>query len=333
MDHIVIDAMGGDNAPDCNLLGAHLALQQFPDVRLTLTGPEDTLRHHYSKIAPIPKDRLHFLNTTQVITMEDKGTEAIRRKKDSSLTRAVELVAEKKAHAVITAGNTSAAVFAATLKLRLLPKVERAGIAVILPGSRRPFILIDAGANTDPRPSHLAQYAIMGTLFSKLIQGIPNPEVGLMNVGTEEGKGTDLTREAYNRIKKLPLRFRGNIEGRDLYTENTVDVVVTDGFTGNVILKTSESIAMAMMRWIKKEITASPISTLGAMLARPALKKIQQKTDYEEYGGMPLLGIDGICIIAHGSSTHRSILNSVRVARQAIRVGLNTYIAQNLNKI
>jgi glycerol-3-phosphate acyltransferase PlsX len=332
MHHFVIDAMGGDNAPGCNVLGAHLALQKFPDVELTLTGHEQTLRAEYTKIAPIPTERLYFLNTTQLVTMDDKGTEAVRRKKDSSLTRAFDLVAEKKAHAVISAGNTSAAVFAATLKLRLLPKVERVGIAVILPGSQRPFVLIDAGANTDPRPSHLAQYAIMGTLFSKLIHAIPDPEVGLMNVGTEEGKGTDLTREAYDRIKKLPLRFRGNIEGRDLY-ENSVDVVVTDGFTGNVILKTSESIAGAMMRWIKKEITASPIATLGALLAKPAFQKIKQKTDYEEYGGMPLLGVDGLCIIAHGSSSHRSILNSVRVARLAAQAGLNKYIAENIAKI
>jgi glycerol-3-phosphate acyltransferase PlsX len=232
--------------------------KKFPDVELTLTGHEQTLRAEYTKIAPIPTERLYFLNTTQLVTMDDKGTEAVRRKKDSSLTRAFDLVAEKKAHAVISAGNTSAAVFAATLKLRLLPKVERVGIAVILPGSQRPFVLIDAGANTDPRPSHLAQYAIMGTLFSKLIHAIPDPEVGLMNVGTEEGKGTDLTREAYDRIKKTPPPLpRQHRRPRPLRKQRRRRR--HDGFTGNVILKTSESIAGAMMRWIKKEITASPL--------------------------------------------------------------------------
>lgn len=324
--------MGGDNAPACNILGAKLALEKYPDVRLTLTGPETELRAEFAKLGPIPEDRLHFHHTTQVITMGDKGTEAVRRKRDSSLTRAFDLVAEGKADAVISAGNTSACVFAATLKLRLLPKVERVGIACILPGSQRQFVLIDAGANTDPRASHIAQYAVMGVLFSRLILGIEDPEVGLMNVGTEEGKGTDLTREAYDRIKKLPLRFRGNIEGRDLY-ENSVDVVVTDGFTGNVILKTSESIASAMMRWIKKEITASPLATFGAMLAKSAFKKVKQKTDYEEYGGMPLLGVDGLCIIAHGSSSHRSIVNSVRVARIAVEKQLNKFIAEHIGKI
>ncbi len=324
--------MGGDNAPDCNILGAKIALEKYPDVRLTLTGPETELRAAYAKIAPIPEERLHFYNTTQVITMEDKGTEAVRKKKDSSLSRAFDLVADGKADAVISAGNTAACVFAATLKLRLLPKIERVGIACILPGSHKQFVLIDAGANTDPRPSHLAQYAVMGVLFSKLIHEIDEPEVGLMNVGTEEGKGTDLTREAYDRIKKLPLRFRGNIEGRDLY-ENSVDVVVTDGFTGNVILKTSESIASAMMRWIKQEITSSAITKLGAILAKPAFLKVKQRTDYEEYGGMPLLGVDGLCLIAHGSSSHRSIHNSVRVARLAAEKQLNKFISEHISQI
>jgi phosphate acyltransferase len=209
--------------------------------------------------------------------------------------------------------------------LRTLPGIERPGIAATMPTETNLFVLIDAGANTDPTPQQMLQNAIMGSVYSRHVLGYRNPRVGLMSIGTEEEKGNDFTRETFELLKNGPIIFHGNVEGHDLF-ENPVEVVVADGFTGNIVLKTSEAIAHAIFRWLKHEIYKSPISKLGGMLAKPAFKAIHQKTNADEYGGMPLLGVNGVCIIAHGGSSPVAIKNAIRMARQSIAQQVNPHI-------
>jgi len=255
----------------------------------------------------------------------------VRRKKDSSVSRAVDLVKNGKAEALVSAGHTGAAVAATTIKLRTLPGVERPGIASIIPTESNLFVLIDAGANVDARPIHLLQYAIMGAVYSRHVLGYPNPSIGLMSIGGEDVKGSDFTKEVFKLLKASSLNFRGNIEGHDLF-EHPVEVVLCDGFVGNVVLKTCEAIANAIFRWLKNELKKSPIRMGGAMLARGAFKTIKKKTNYEEYGGSPLLGVDGICIIAHGASTPLAIKNAIRVASESIAQQINPHIVREIKR-
>src|SRR5205085_2877747 len=250
---------------------------------------------------------------TQVVEMCDKAADAVRRKKDSSISRAVDLVKDGAADAIVSAGHTGAAVAAATIKLRTLPGIDRPGIAALIPTETNLFVLIDAGANTNCEPSHLLQYGIMGAVYSRHVLRFKNPRVGLMSIGGEEMKGNELTKEVFKMLRSSQLNFRGNIEGHDLF-EEPVEVVVCDGFVGNVILKTCESIATAIFKWLKHELMRSAPRKAGAFLAREAFRTIRKKTNYEEYGGMPLLGVNGICIISHGASTPLAIKNALRVA-------------------
>ncbi|MBX7157416.1 MAG: phosphate acyltransferase PlsX [Verrucomicrobiae bacterium] len=324
---IALDGMGGDFAPQNPVLGALAALKRFPAIEtLYLVGDETQLRNEVQKHGKIPEP-IQFIHATQVVAMNDSAIDAVRRKKDSSISRAVELVAKGQADAVVSAGHTGAAVAATTIKLRTLPGVERPGIATVMPTETNLFVLIDAGANIDAKPIHLGQYAIMGSLYSKHVLGFSNPSVGLMSIGTEDIKGNELTKETFKLLNSLPINFRGNIEGHDLF-ENPVEVVVTDGFVGNVVLKTCESIASAMLHWLKHELMKSPIRKFGALMAQNAFKTIKKKTNYEEFGGSPLLGVNGICIIAHGSSTPRAIENAIRVATESIQHNLNPHIIQ-----
>ncbi len=236
-----------------------------------------------------------------------------------------------KADAVVSAGHTGAAVAASAIKLRTLPGIDRPGIAAVLPTETNVFVLIDAGANIDARPEHLLQYAFMGTVYSRHVLGYKNPTVGLVSLGEEDVKGNEMTKEVFKMLKASSLNFVGNIEGRHLF-EDPVEVVVCDGFVGNVILKTCESISVAIFTWLKHELTRTPMRKVGALFARDAFNTIKEKTNYEEYGGSPLLGVDGICIIAHGASTPLAVKNALRVATESIEQQVNPHIVEEIRR-
>ena len=322
---IALDAMGGDYAPTNTVAGAVMALREYPKItKLFLTGDEQAITAELAKLA-FSDPRIEIVHTTQVVEMSDATVEAVRRKKDSSVSRAVDLVKKGDADAIVSAGHTGAAVAATTIKLRTLEGIERPGIASYLPTEKNVCVLIDAGANIDARPVHLLQYAIMGSVLSEHVLGYKNPEIGLMSIGGEDVKGSEFTKDVFKLLKASSLNFRGNIEGHDLF-EHPVEVVLCDGFTGNVVLKTAEATASAVFRWLKRELTKTPFRIFGAWIARNAFRAIRKRTNYENYGGSPLLGVNGICIIAHGSSSPLAIKNAIRVATEFIEQQVNPRI-------
>jgi phosphate acyltransferase len=328
---IALDAMGGDFGPPNIVGGAVMALKEYPHIeKLFLVGDtpriEAELKQHGCN-----DRRVEIVHATQVVEMSDGAVDAVRRKKDSSVSRAVDLVKKGDASAIVSAGHTGAAVAATTIKLRTLPGVDRPGIAAVIPSETNIFVLIDAGANSDPRPDHLVQYAIMGSVYSRHVLGYLKPTIGLMSIGDEDMKGSDLTKEVFKMLKQSKLNFRGNIEGHDLFAD-PVEVVVCDGFVGNVILKTCESIGDAIFKWLKHELMKSKTRMAGAYLARNAFLTIKKKVNYEEYGGMPLLGVNGICIIAHGASTPLAIKNALRVAAESIEQQVNPHIVEEVRR-
>jgi len=327
---IALDAMGGDYAPKNIIDGAILALREYPQItKLFLVG--DTAQIEAGlKLNRFSDPRISIIHTTQVVEMSDSGIDAVRRKKDSSISRAVELVKTGEADAVVSAGHTGAAVTASLIKLRTLPGIDRPAIASIMPTETNQFVLIDAGANPDPKPENLVQNAIMGAAYSKHVLGYPTPSIGLMSIGTEEDKGNDFTSKAFDLLKKSGLNFRGNIEGHDLF-ENPVEVVVCDGFTGNVVLKTSEAIAHAIFTWVKNEVMKGGLLTqIGGKLVKPALSVIKKKTSADEVGGSQLLGVNGITIIAHGGSSAMAIKNAIRAAAESIAHQVNPHIVEEI---
>jgi glycerol-3-phosphate acyltransferase PlsX len=328
---IALDAMGGDFGPPYLVAGAVMALREYPHIeKLFLVGDTAQIEPELKKHG-CNDGRIEIFHATQVVDMSDRAVEAVRRKKDSSISRAVDLVKHDKADAVVSAGHTGAAVAASAIKLRTLPGIDRPGIAAVLPTETNVFVLIDAGANIDARPEHLVQYAFMGTVYSRHVLGYKNPKVGLISLGEEDVKGNEMTKEVFKMLKKSSLNFVGNIEGRHLF-EDPVEVVVCDGFVGNVILKTCESISVAIFAWLKHELARTPMRKLGALLARESFRSIRDKTNYEEYGGSPLLGVDGICIIAHGSSTPLAVKNALRVAAESIEQQVNPHIVEEIRR-
>ena len=328
---IALDAMGGDFGPPNLVGGAVMALREYPRItKLFLIG--DTARIEAElKTHGCNDGRIEIVHSTQVVEMTDGPVDSVRRKKDSSVSRAVDLVKNGDAEAIVSAGHTGAAVAATTIKLRTLPGIDRPGIAAIIPSETNIFVLIDAGANSDPRPEHLVQYAIMGSVYSRHLMGYPNPSIGLMSIGGEDLKGSDLTKEVFKLLKQSSLNFRGNVEGHDLF-EDPVEVVVCDGFVGNVILKTCESVGDAIFKWLKHELTKNKLRMAGAYLAQNAFRAIKKKVNYEEYGGSPLLGVNGICIIAHGASTPLAVKNALRVAGESIESGVNPHIIEEVRR-
>ena len=328
---IALDAMGGDFGPPNLVGGAKMALEEYRQIqKLFLVGDTSQIEAEL-KNQGCSDRRVEIVHATQVVDMSDKAWSAVRRKKDSSISRAVDLVKHGQADAVVSAGHTGAAVAACTIKLRTLPGIDRPGIAAVLPTETNVFVLIDAGANIDATAEHLLHYAIMGSVYSKHVLHYTNPAVGLISLGEEDVKGTELTKETFHMLKDSDLNFIGNIEGRHLF-EDPVEVVVCDGFVGNVILKTCESIAVAIFKWLKHELVRTPIRKAGAFLARDAFLEIKNKTNYEEYGGSPLLGVNGICIIAHGASTPLAIKNALRVAAESIEQQLNPHIIEEIRR-
>jgi glycerol-3-phosphate acyltransferase PlsX len=330
---IVLDAMGGDHAPACTVGGAMEALKRFPDIEIIFVGDKARIEQEMRDQNAWPMDRRCSIHhASQVVGMSDNATDAIRRKKDSSISRAAELLADGGADALVSAGHTGALVAAATIRLRKLPGVERPGIAAIMPTQNHFFLLLDAGANVDSDPGHLLHYGIMGSVYSREVLKVKNPRVGLLNIGSEANKGNELTKEAYKLLSVAPINFIGNVEGHDLFG-NGVDVIVCDGFVGNVTLKTSERLAKAISGWLRTELKQNLVRVVGAVLARDAFSSIRRRTNTEEYGGMPLLGVNGICIKAHGNSTPKAIRNAIRVAREAVAQQVNPHIMREIAQL
>ncbi len=325
---IAVDAMGGDKAPDVVIEGTAEALELYPHIDIVLVG-------HLQKINPLVRNyglqnhpRLTLVHAEQAIAMDDPSISAIRAKKHSSMTLCAELVHKGEADAVVSAGHTGAAVAATTFRMKLLPGVERAGIATIMPSTKGHFVFIDAGANVDCKPLHLAQFAVMGEIFARSM-GVHRPKIGLLSIGEEDVKGNDLTKEAFKMLSSMPINFIGNVEGKLLY-ERIADVVVCDGFVGNIVLKSSESLAKALSFWMKKAFKKNPVRQAWAILATNAFKELKEVADYEEYGGAPLLGVNGVCIIGHGSSSPKAIKNAIRVAGEIVKFRVNEHITERL---
>ncbi|HEV3393111.1 MAG TPA: phosphate acyltransferase PlsX [Chthoniobacterales bacterium] len=328
---IALDAMGGDFGPSHLVPGAVMALREYAHIsKLFLVGDTPRIESELKKLN-CNDGKIDIVHSTQVVDMSDKAWSAVRRKKDSSVSRAVDLVKHGAADAIVSAGHTGAAVAASMIKLRTLPGIDRPGIAAVLPTETNVFVLVDAGANIDARPEHLIQYAFMGSVYSRHVLHYKNPTVGLISLGEEDVKGTELTKEVFKNLKQSSLNFVGNIEGRHLF-EDPVEVVVCDGFVGNVILKTCESISVAIFTWLKHELSRTPMRKLGAFLAKDSFRSIRDKTNYEEYGGSPLLGVNGICIIAHGSSTPLAVKNALRVAAESIEQQVNPHIVEEIRR-
>ncbi len=329
---IAVDAMGGDHAPREIVRGAVDAVRRLDGItRILLVGIEDAVRAELAELGTIPS-MIEVVHASEVVDMDEKPVEALRRKKDSSIARAIDLVKKGEADAVVSAGNTGAVMVSATLRLRKLDAVERPAIATVMPTQNRPFVLLDAGANTDCTAKFLTQFGVMGHVYSKLILGQENPVVGLLSIGGEEVKGNDVTRESFKLLTDSGLNFRGNVEGHDLF-EGETDVVVCDGFVGNVVLKTAESASVAIGHWLKKEFKKNPIRILGAMLLSGALRTMKQRMDPENYGGAPLLGVNGVCIITHGSSSAKAIYHAIRVAKDSVVGHLNDAIVEEIKAL
>jgi len=329
---IAVDAMGGDYAPTVVVEGVVWAAREF-DIPLILVGDktriEDELVKHTWKGLPIS-----IKHASQIVGMDESPGSAMRRKKDSSIKVCFDLVKSGEAAAVVSAGNSGAAMAAGIFVLRNLKGVDRPAIAVIMPTKKDPVVVLDAGGNVDCKPVHLVQFAVMGSVYARYILKKNNPKIGLLSNGEEEGKGNDLTRETHELLKDSSfnyLNYLGYVEGRDIFSGD-VDVVVCDGFVGNVVLKVTEGVAEALASMLKKEIMASIPAKLGYLLAKGALINVKKKVDYAEYGGAPLLGIDGTGIISHGASDARAIKNAIKVAFECAKNKLNRHVLEELEK-
>jgi glycerol-3-phosphate acyltransferase PlsX len=320
---IAVDAMGGDFGPAVVVEGAVAACREL-GLASVLVGDKAAIEREIVRLhaQDLP---IGIRHASQVVGMAESPSQALRRKRDSSLRVAAELVKDGECGALVSAGNTGAAMAIGMFVLGVLPGVDRPAIAAALPSLGGYTVLLDAGANVDPKPRHLFQWAVMGHVYSRDIIGKDNPRVGLLSVGEEEGKGTGLTRDAFDELKGSSLNFIGNVEGREVYN-GRCDVVVTDGFTGNVCLKISESLAEMLTAMLREELERDLVSMAGAALSRRAFARLKRRVDYTEWGGAPLLGLNGASIICHGASPVKAIKNGVRVAAEWVRADVNEHI-------
>ncbi|MBI3087505.1 MAG: phosphate acyltransferase PlsX [Candidatus Omnitrophica bacterium] len=326
---IALDAMGGDTAPETAVAGALRAARELP-VELLLIGRQDAVERELARYQDRPAN-LSILHASEAIGMDEPPVSSVRKKKDASINVGMAVLREGKADAFVSAGNTGAMVCAAMLNLGLLSGVERPGIALTLPGLRGETLLIDVGANIEPKPSHLLQYALMGEAYARFVLERQRPRVGLLNVGQEESKGTDFHKETYGLLEAAGINFVGNVEGRDIFLGD-YDVIVCDGFVGNVALKTAESLAYAIKEVLKRSYRMSPITRLGAWLSRDAFLALRKEIDYAEHGGAPLLGVNGVCIIAHGASSAKAIKNAIRVGYESARHDVNRHLVEEVQR-
>ncbi|HXB62113.1 MAG TPA: phosphate acyltransferase PlsX [Acidobacteriaceae bacterium] len=329
---IVLDAMGSDKSPAPEIAGAILACKLL-SVRVLLTGPEDVLRPALDTALNGEEAPIEIVHASEWISMDDKAAASVRTKRDSSMRVGLKLVREKKAAGFFSAGNTGAAMATAKMVLGALSGVDRPALAAVLPTvTGTPCILLDVGANVDCNAQNLQQFAVMGNMYASSVLRISKPRLGLLSIGEEETKGNALTHETFPLFKDIGVTFVGNVEGRDLFN-GTTQVVVCDGFVGNVALKTSEGLAKLVRELLRESLTSTVTAKVGAMLSRQAFNDFKKRLDYSEYGGAPLLGVRGVCIVGHGSSNERAIMNGIRVAAEFAQADINTQIEEQLATI
>lgn len=328
---IALDAMGGDHAPKVTVGGAVDFVNVCKDSDVILVGDEQVLRKELAQ-KKYPASKITVVHASEVVGMDESPMTAIRKKKDSSLAKAVELVKEKQADAVVSAGNSGATMALALLRFGKIEGVLRPAIATIMPVFRDPFVLLDAGANVDCSPINLVQFAYMGNAYCRLILERKNPKVALLSIGEEPSKGNELTKEAFKLLEKSDLNFIGNVESKDMFF-GKADVVVCDGFSGNIVLKTSEGVAEGTIRMLKREIVKIVTGRLGYALLKPAFNNFKRMTDYAEYGGAPLLGINGNCIISHGRSSDIAIRNALRIAADFAQTQVQETISREISAV
>ncbi|MDD4957574.1 MAG: phosphate acyltransferase PlsX [Candidatus Omnitrophica bacterium] len=325
---IGLDAMGGDKAPECPVAGAVLAANEY-GYHITLIGVESAIREQLAKY-DYPADRIDVVGASEVIEMYEPAALSVRKKRDSSIVRGADMLKNGMFDAFVSAGNTGAVVCAATLSLRLLPGVDRPGIAVIFPTLIKPCMVMDVGANIDPKPLHILQYGIMCDAYSRHVLGKDNPTVGLLNIGEESTKGTEFEKEVHLMLSESKLNFVGNIEPKEVYS-GRADITLCDGFVGNVFLKVTEGFADAVSKLLKRELKRSNLLTkIGALLTLPAFKALKKKIDSAEYGGAPLMGVDGSVIIAHGASDSKAIKNAIRAAAENVSHKVNMHVVEEV---
>ena len=328
---IAVDVMGGDHGCAVVIEGVKRALEaNFGLTAVHLVGHEKEI-HAALKQTGLRDFRVQILHASEVLTMEDKPATALRRKRDCSIARAVELVHDGKADAVVSLGNTGGIFAAATFKLGRIPGVYRGGIASVIPTPDQEFVLLDSGANIECKPVHLVHYAVMGSVYSREVLGYKKPRVGILSVGTEDSKGNELTLEAFRLCKHVDINFIGNVEGHDLF-KSRVDVVICDGFVGNIVLKTCESLALGMFSMLKTELMKNAKRKLGALLMQNGFRAIKRRMDPEAYGGAPLLGFNGSVMKAHGSARERAIMNAIRITASTIQHQVNDAIAREIGR-
>ncbi len=325
--HIALDVMGGDRGPLELVAGAVQAVRDF-SLEVTLLGDEgqikQALKHH-----SISDSRLHTVHTSQTISMIEPPFEAVRKKRDASVVVAFELLKKGEVDAVVSAGNSGATMAAAIRKLGRLKQISRPGIASIFPTQKNPLVMMDVGANVDCRPQHLFQFGVMASAFSTVLLGIDKPRIGLLSIGEEGGKGNLLVKNSHELFQKSSLNFIGNVEGRDTFLGD-VDVIVCDGFVGNVCLKVSEGLAETVLAMLGEEISKSFSAKMGYLLAKQAFANFKKRVDYAEYGGAPLLGLNGTGIVCHGRSNAKAIKNAIKVAIEMVRNKVNDHIIELL---
>ncbi len=324
---IAIDAMGGDYAPRVVVDGAVDAVEQF-GVEVVLVGKEELIKQELKRFKKLPGG-ITIEHAPEVIEMNESATSSIRKKKNSSITKATELLRDKKVDAFVSAGNTGAVVCAATFILKMLPSIERPGIAIVMPTLKGASLIIDVGANIDAKPKHMLQYGLMADAYSKVVLNKENPTIGLLNIGEEQSKGTDLSKEANALLENSKINFVGNVEGKELFSGNC-DCIITDGVVGNVALKVSESLAEVLMQLFKREILSSFWGKLGILLMKNSLRRLKKNMDYSEYGGAPLLGVNGIVMIGHGRSSAKAIKNAIRAAKVEVEGRINEVITEEI---
>ena len=326
---IAVDAMGGDHAPAVVVEGALSAAREL-NIPIILVGDRERIEAELAK-HKAANQNISIVHASEVVAMDESPAQAIRKKKDSSLRVCFDLVKSGAAEAVVSAGNSGAAMAAGILLLKKIKGVERPAIAVSVPTMKEPAVILDVGGNVDCKPSHLFQFAIMGEVYARYVLGEKRPRVGLLSNGEEEGKGNELTRETHALLKESSINYIGYVEGRDIY-RGEVDVVVTDGFVGNVVLKLSEGLVEAFTTMLKNEIMASVPAKIGYMLSRGAFRNLKKKIDYAEYGGAPLLGVEGNCIISHGRSNARAMRNAILRAHEYAKSGANVHLSEEIEK-
>ncbi len=329
---IALDALGGDHGPGPNVAGAVLALQTAPDLSIVLVGNQAQNEQLLTQLGTVPLERILHVHAPVAVDMKEKPSDALRRKPDASIFKCWQLLAEGQVDGLVSAGNTGAIVAGGLRTRKFLKCVHRPCIGTVMPTARGRSIIVDVGANIFPKPRHLLEYGVMGSVFAQKVLQIERPTIGLMNVGEEEGKGHELVQKTYELFRTSPLRdrFVGNIEGRDIH-RGAVDVVVTDGFTGNVVLKLTQGVFEFVMNVVNQELIAG--LTTEKEFAQGALKGMLSKYHYSAFGGAPLLGVDGVCIICHGSSKERAIANALGLAAQEVRTHVNDGIVAELEAL